>query len=336
MADQSNDPNLEFHPKMQKSGDMPFSVDQVVVQDVVLQSGVNPTDESSALDWESSENERASLSWRWKLFFIFCAIVTLLAGAVWVKSMKSNIVVEQIAPEKSIDDGAPVFSRPPREVVDAFVTTADPQERLKWVRNPQDVAKRMLSYPAQALTEPVDKIVELGLVNNGSHVVAGFGAIFANGQKRLISVLPTPDGPRVDWDCYARYCSATWSQLLSNEVKSAEVRVYASPSDYYNFGYDEKSWDCYLLSGPDLEGIVYAYVVKGKRTAQILSNTLSWGAQPVKMTFRISGTPKGVLHRQFLIDRVLAYSWVRGERDMQDTWVMPHDDEDLPVDSTSN
>jgi hypothetical protein len=46
---------------------------------------------------------------------------------------------------------------------------------------------------------------------------------------------------------------------------------------------------------------------------------------PGTVTLYISGTVKGVKHRQFLIDRVLAYSWVRGERDLQDTWVESYD-----------
>ena len=321
----TSDANQAIRPKMRKSGEVAFDVDNLVVK-----VGEAPS-QTSDFDWSAEDGsfaEISSISWKSTLIFVACFMLVVFAAWRWVDSHPpTDIAAKTVNTPALEDDGEPVFSCPPREVAEAFIKTSDPKERLKWVRNSKEVASRMSSYPAQALTAEVEQLIELGIVNNGETVVAGFGAVFSNGQKRLISVLPTPEGPRVDWDGYARYCSATWPQLLSNEAKSAEVRVYAIPADYYNFGYDENSWDCYALSSPDMESVVYAYAAKNQKTALILSHTLSWGGQPLKMTLQISGTVDGVKHRQFIIDRVLAYSWVRAKRDMQDTWVIPHTDE---------
>lgn len=317
----SNDlrPSDPVMPKITRSGEMQFSVENDVVQ---------PKDrlEKDALGWDkegAAEKVKASMfTWQWLLVYIGCALVISIVVIKLTSVDKSQIVVE--APVVAqIEHGPPVFNQPPREVVDLFVKSSDPKERLKWVRTPDLVAERLSQYPAQALAAPVEELVELGMVNNGREVVAGFGAVFKDGTKRLISVIPTQDGPRVDWDCYARYCSASWSQILAGQVESAEIRVYATPTDYYNFSFrSELQWDAYVMSSPDLDGVVYGYAEKGSKMAKILRAKLPWqqGAG-LQMTLQIQVAKDEIKHRQFKISRVLAYSWVRGEKDLQDTWV---------------
>ena len=51
----------------------------------------------------------------------------------------------------------------------------------------------------------------------------------------------------------ARFCSASWEDLLSGKAASAEVRVFASPGDYHNVPFeDERQWTCLRLMSPDL------------------------------------------------------------------------------------
>lgn len=311
-------------PKLTRTGEMPFSVADRKV-------AVREDEAVDVLAWDTEDgamqDKRSWFTWRWLLVYAI-GLWVLLYFVERRLTVEGEVLIPEVAAEDLIEVGPPVFDRPPREVAEAFVQALDSQERLQWVRNAERVRGHLAGYSHQALEEPVVELRDLGMVSNGREVVAGFGAIFADGSKRLVSVVPTDEGPRVDWDCYARYCSAAWEDILAGKVGAADIRVYAKPCDYYNYTYrDEARWDVYEMSSPDLDVVVYGYVAKGSREARILKSMVpEQTGDGLRMTLRVALGKDDGQRRQLKIERVLAYSWVRGAEDLQDRWVDPSEE----------
>ena len=201
--------------------------------------------------------------------------------------------------------------RLPEEVAQFFTQSSDPYVRLRWCRDPERVASLLASFPEQAVSEIPKSVEPMGGISAGVLSYERFAVTFANGENRLLCVVRTDEGTRVDWEAYARSSNALtlWSaeakvarerqalvkkarqklrdaeqlvaempkpsqggldaeqaqetarkelaelenatELLPSESKeaSAEVRVFASAVNYYNFRFsDDQVWRSYSLS----------------------------------------------------------------------------------------
>lgn len=216
----------------------------------------------------------------------------------------------------------PEFSRPPREIAEAFLAAGDPRERLQWVRNPEAVAGRMDSYPEEALSHPVDKLVPMGQASTRDLRFARFNARFPGNRHRLLCVIPTGEGPKVDWDAYARYGSADWESILGGAAREAEVRVFLKSEEYYNYAFrDDSVWQGYKLTTPDSGELIHAYVRRDSTRGRLLAAALPKNrVKPQRMTLTISSLEGSHQHRQFEIVRVHAVGWVRAAEDVEDDW----------------
>jgi len=231
-----------------------------------------------------------------------------------------------ILPPETIDPSEnepPVFTRPPQEVAEAFISADSIEEKLKWVRNPDDIRTRIKLYPTEAVSGSATEIIPMGVASSTNHVFARFLAKLTGDSKRLLCVIPTDDGPKVDWDAYARYTSAPWVNILDGSAQSAEVRVFLQPGYYYVHSYrDDSVWLCYQASSPDLELPLYFYASKDSKRGKLLSANFPVGTRgPIRMTLSISSEKDTHKNRQFTIDRVHAFGWVRSEKDIEDTWI---------------
>jgi hypothetical protein len=123
---------------------------------------------------------------------------------------------------------------------------------------------------------------------------------------------------------YARFCSASWDDLLSGEASSAEVRVFVSPGDYHNVPFEnEEKWICFRLMSPDLpeRADIFAYTETGSVREQELKRLVMSAAEfRQHMTLKIEGHVAAGEKRLFKITRVLAVGWVRGEKDIESVW----------------
>ena len=214
------------------------------------------------------------------------------------------------------EDEPAVFTRPPKEIAKIFLSLSEPEERLKWVRNPEMMREHMKSYSEQVLQGTSEQLTPLGMGGTRHFIFARFMVTFSNEDTRSLFVIATPNGPLIDWDAYARYNSASWGDILSGKSQSAEVRVFVEHSDYYNFLYrDESEWSCYRLTSPDLKDSLYAYAKKRSKQEIALASVQSLN-KAIPVVLGISTTQDGLKHRQITIDRVYAFSWIRGEVDL--------------------
>ena len=308
--------------KLTRSGNVPSPLTSQAAR-----ANVDIENEPLSFEREVVVRDSTGKGFTWRRLVGFLIGIVLLGvvgyyGLVWIGSTQPEVASKPPASDpvliKSVE-----FKEDPLEVALSFVNASDPQSRLKLVRNPDEVEERLSQYPEQALKDPVTELAQLGVVNQANMNVAGSSVVFEDGSKRNFPVVATEEGSLIDWDSYARYCSASWSDLLSGEADVAEVRVFAKPVAYYNYEFEDGNmWDGFQLSSPDLDGPVFGYAKEGTLVAEILNSTLPWtDSEGLRMTLRILSVGDSAKNRQFLIDRVLAYDWVRGEQDLQDTWV---------------
>lgn len=213
---------------------------------------------------------------------------------------------------------------PPHEVAIAFVKTSDLAERLRLCREPQRVASLLSTFPAQAVTEIAVSGIPIGEVIAQDLLVHRFEVLFANGEKRILFVVRTPEGPKVDWEAFARSCSPL--QRWMNEIpdqrqpqeETAEVRIHLDLEEYYNYRFGDDEWQSYLMTSPDLEEGATAYVRRGTPSAKILQNTIT---AKKRVTLLLRSRPDDSQKKQFEIASVRAVGWVKAEGNFEERWL---------------
>ena len=210
-----------------------------------------------------------------------------------------------------------------RQLAQDFAKSGDPTARLKMSRNPQQTSSRMAEYSVEALELRATEVDFMDVVDLGGIMAARSVAKFDNGLSRLICVVPTLNGLRVDWDCYARYNSKAWPKLIDGSIKSAELRVFAKRSDYYNFDYrDDSKWISFEFVIPDSDQPLYAYAARGTTTAKLLEAALPVAGSNKSLQLTVGVSIGGGDHKwkQFTIDRLHAFGWVRPEQDIEHSY----------------
>jgi len=218
---------------------------------------------------------------------------------------------------------ARLYETEARQLADDFAMSTNPQIRLRMCRYPDQVSKRLDSYTESALSEPATQVTFIDVVDLGGIMAARFVAKFADNSSRLICIIATDNGLRVDWDCYARYNCKALPEMLAGNTQTAELRVFIKKSDYYNFSYkDDQQWTSFELESPDFEELVYAYSQKGTTTGKLLDAALSRmpPGKGLQVTLQISSKQDSHKRKQFNIDRIYAFGWVRPEQDIEDAY----------------
>ncbi len=281
--------------------------------------------------WRKIKGERRTvrtLKMRWILLgAIVLVICVMMVGAVlhvldpdrWNPEEKSTLNVYELpAPDEAVlpklaEEAESVFVGQPIAVARAFAEAEVLEARLALVRHPDAVKKRLERYPEQAISEIPTGIQAAGLGTDGEKQYPIFKAEFENGDARLIAVLATPDGLKVDWDCYARDGSATWENFASGKVDEATFRVFVNKGDYFNFDYsDEEKWRCYRMISPEMPDGIYGFVEAYSETAIAIAEALrdkSRGLERMILTVR-ADNPDSLARRQIRIVSVESRGWV--------------------------
>ena len=236
----------------------------------------------------------------------------------------------------------------PEKVAQNFTQSTDPQARLQWCRHPAMTANLLENFPEQALSEVPTSLNEMDSITTSTGLFFHrFSATFANGDRRLLALVHTDDGPKIDWQAYARHSQAlqNWTKQartakgeksgaekafadLEKELPTsgndtsttAEVRVFLSPANYYNFRFsDSERWAAFTLTSPDLDESPTAYAKIGAVTGELLSKVLT-GSQPTRMTLHLERTLEDASRGQYKIKKVLAVGWLKGNGDFEAHW----------------
>lgn len=225
-----------------------------------------------------------------------------------------------LAPKED-DDGMREELETAETVAQAFLKEADPTKRLKWVLNAEEVGSRLAEYPEEARAGVGDIQKMLGHQGDGAVPVTAVVVVFPTGNLRLLEVIGTPDGPRVDWDAYARYNTASWEDLLSGKSETAVVRVFCAPSSERPepFG-DQGKWTSFRLSSPELPQTTLGFAevgsVRDKLMKQVILGTPDYRQRFVLEIVRHEGKEEPL----FEITRCMAVGWILGEEEVEETW----------------
>ena len=210
------------------------------------------------------------------------------------------------------DDGLSERILSAEEVARAFVFETDEEKRLCYVRNPERIKQHLPSYPEQARSIPAKDIKHMGHSEMNGRAVTAYAAAFEDGGFRMLAVVQTDDGPKVDWDCYARYCSASWEDLTSGQAEDAVVRVFVRPGDYHVGQFRDRSkWTCFKLETPDSDHIIYAYAPAGSDLSKRMqTHVMKSRSFRQHMTLHIKSVDGSGKDSLFVVDELLAMGWV--------------------------
>lgn len=202
-------------------------------------------------------------------------------------------------------------------VATAFLAGTDLQQRLGFVRNPDEIRDHLSEYSAAARSEP-GKIAKL--IGHSGKTTA-FAVALASGEVRLLEVVTTPEGPKVDWDAYARYGTASWEELLLGNTDRAVVRVFCQPSVEAPEPFDaEGKWVAFRLSSPDLPQSALAFAETGTVRAEMMKKIVL-GTPQYRQRFVVEVVRhEGKDGPLFEMTQCLAVGWIEGGRSVEETW----------------
>lgn len=207
----------------------------------------------------------------------------------------------------------------PEETADAFLAATNHGERMRWVRSPELVEPWVKAFfeSGAGSRETFSLKAALPLPPLGAklpaHEVARYAVLMADNSKRLLSLVETPDGARVDYEVYSRHTSAPWPEILNGQAKSAEVRLFVSPGNYLSGAFASAAeWLPATGLSPDVAADVLLYARRGTPECAALESAIL--TSPQRVTLTIAPIGDSWQQRQYQITAFHSLEWLgRGE-----------------------
>lgn len=259
------------------------------------------------------KRKRRNAQWM-TLILLLAALVSV---GLWMRKTEQAAATIVKPQADDLGDGIEAAEK----VARAFLAEPDPVKRLQWVRHPELVSERFMSYPEEPRMAigKVDRM--LGHQTDAGRALTGFVVSFPSGNLGLLEVVGTPEGPRVDWDAFARYGTENWEDLQSGKAERAQVRVFCQPSTESPPPFDvPEKWTPFAMSSPDLPqgalGFTQVGSVRDTMMKQVVLGTPNYRQRFTLEIVRHSGKD-GPL---FEITRCIAVGWVTDERAVEELW----------------
>jgi|694.fasta_scaffold107510_2 hypothetical protein len=228
---------------------------------------------------------------------------------------------EKISPIPSTLEPAITFSNSkpiiwdgpqPYEVADQFLGAHSHEERLRWIRKPEQVGPIMEKFFADGAGKD-EKVINKKMIdssNDDNLNMDRFELTMNDGNPRMLCIVHCDGRALVDFESYARSGSTTWDQLLSGKVKKAErMRVFIANNNYYNYSFtDETQWISFVAKTPELPNSIYLYGSSDNQAFLDLKKSIGTGT--MTCTISIEATNEGTPCRQFILSKLTAKDWV--------------------------
>lgn len=265
--------------------------------------------------WGQTAARASRPSMAWLLVVVAVAMIT--AGLWMLAAGKRHTATQAPAAVDELQDAL----ENAEAVARMFLAETRPETRLQWARNPDEVKSHWLDYPDEARIAPgrIEKV--LGHQDDGDRAVTAFVVALPAGGIRLLEVVRTPCGPKVDWDAYARYGTATWQDLVAGEATRAVVRVFCEPATERPAPFDDpRQWTCFRLSGPDLPQTLLGFAKVG-HVREAMMKQVVLGTPNFRQRFVLEVTRhQGADEPLFEITRCLAVGWIVAETHVEQVW----------------
>lgn len=210
------------------------------------------------------------------------------------------------------------IGKSPREIADGFINAKSIAERLEYVNDPIKVKESMQNFYEVGLgkDEEIESIVKFPVMNRPQDAFRAapdfenYVVIIKGDKKRLLAIVKTVHGCKVDFPSYARTCSASWADILEGKVKEADVRVLIGLGNYFNYAYmDDQKWGCLAMTSSDLGGdIINVYFDKSNAIFSPLLDAETIRSRRVFLRIK-STSPESLSHKQFELVEVLSPDW---------------------------
>ncbi len=214
---------------------------------------------------------------------------------------------------KQADQGASTGSEP-QSALEKFLAAPSVEEKLAYVANPKSVELQMRDFyenhPASAISF---QTIELGAKNKANFTE--FKVVLIDGTQKFAAVVPTLDGPRVDWPSFVALGDLEWEEMrAARPKKPVLMRVLAVTASHFKGQYsDEKNLRCVKLvpaSNPSATP-VFGYVPKGADLDKDLDYWLrSAGGALAPLTVKLCFSPVNDDVDQAWITELVVPGWV--------------------------
>ncbi len=154
----------------------------------------------------------------------------------------------------------------PQSALEKFLAAPSVDKKLAYVANPKSVETQMRDFyenhPAGAISF---QKIEVGAKNRANF--SEFKVVLIDGTQKFAAVVPTLDGPRVDWPSFVALGDLGWEEMReARPKKPVLMRVLAVTASHFKGRYsDEKNLRCIKLvpAGNPSATPVFGYVPKG-------------------------------------------------------------------------
>jgi len=199
----------------------------------------------------------------------------------------------------------------PLKVAENFIAATTNEERLKWVRDPEETAPLLEEFftNGAGAKEKILNLKPMQVVANEKFIIHRYELSLEGGDRRLLCVVQMDNRAYVDFKAYARHCSSKWQDLLSGSASAAaEVRVFLDLGTAYMNQYaDEEKWTSYTATTQDWEMPLYFYAARNSKTDEALRALTRAGTQ--RATLAIRSNNNSHEKKQFEIVELLAPGW---------------------------
>jgi hypothetical protein len=199
-------------------------------------------------------------------------------------------------------------------LAEKFANAATPEEWFDMVRDPERVAPLIRTFKPRFATGRPLAIQPGGSEPFGDRELYQFTVTYEDGRSRLIHILPTDDGPKVDWESFARSCGADISELKAPTPVEAELRVLVKRARYYNYNFaDDRQWRAYELINGDWPETLTGYVSIGSGADDSLLRMVQSGANapPTRVILQVRAGGEDGARGQCEILGVIQQGWVK-------------------------
>ncbi len=202
----------------------------------------------------------------------------------------------------------------PQLALEKFLAAPTIEEKLAFVVNPKAVEQQMRDFYANHPVGVVDYQRIESAVKTGASFIE-FRVVLKDGTKKFAAVVPSPDGPRVDWPSFVALGDLEWEQMRQDRPqKPTLMRVLAATATHFT-GYfsDAKNLRCVQLvpAGNPTAPPVYGYVPSGTDLDRDLDYWLrSSGGKLAPLTVKLCYSPMAKENDQVWITELVVPGWV--------------------------
>lgn len=281
--------------------------------------------------WESNKSSRSSSpddggQTRLLLFGGALILAALVGGGLLLlKGQKSpeqpQPPIAQITPTETpqpVEEVAPVMDErilleEGTKLARVFLEADTVDKLLPLVKDPEVARPRMLEFYGGNSVTPVGFSSvndDQGLARNGK--VSGLDLNTGDFERKVLGLIETDSGLKVDWESWVGWSEMPWEQFLSEKPTEPKLfRVELRGVDYYNFAFtDEKKWQSVRLLSPDGEHAIYGYAEVGSLLAERLRFDKDVKSRLVMLKLKFP--PDAESASQVVISEFVAEGWVEG------------------------